>query len=154
MNHRHHLLTSLLLASTLVLGACGSSDSGADEPDTTVDAEASTGADTRAGAGADVEDALEAQSPDGRIEVPSADGAVTIADYAAGGIELDGAEDIAMVLSMVGTDATGYITDDTIVVERSEADATLLCGTIERLDVTAYRVVPVLPDGSGVDCEA
>jgi hypothetical protein len=136
------------LSGTLLLGACGGSSDDASTP-TTAPSSASGG-----GAGADAEDALASQVPDATVEVPSADGATTIAEYAAGGSSFEPADpsELAKVLAMVGTDAEGYITDDAIVVEQSEADATLLCGTVDGLGISTYTVIPVLPDGTGVDC--
>lgn len=146
--------TALAIAATLVLGAC----SGGDDDDSAAEdapAAAAAGADTDAGGEVDVEAALEAQTPEGTVDVPSPDGALTIADWAAGGSTVEPADPEALVqiLAIAGTDADGYITDDAVVIRTTEADATLLCATGERLPSDTYRIVPVLPDGTGVACD-
>lgn len=150
MTKPQHLLAVIALCGALVLGACSSSDSDkTSQPDPTE----ATG---QSGSGnADVEEALEAQTPTGTVEVPSADGALTIADWAAGGSEVEVADpaELATVIALVGTDADGYITADAIVVNTSEADATLWCEATKRSNLSTYRFIPVLPDGSGVACE-
>lgn len=130
---------ALTLAASLALGACG----GADEDGTATPA------------GDDVDRALEAAAPTGTVEVPTADGATTIAEYAAGGSSYQPADEneLVTILALIGTDADGYLTDDAVVVRTTTADATLLCGTIEQLDIAAYQVIPVGPDGAGIDCE-
>lgn len=137
------------LSGTLALGACGGSSDGASPPTSAAPAGTSSG-----GSGDDVTDALEAGMPEATVEVPPADGATTIAEYAAGGsgFEPADAEELALVLSIVGTGAEGYVTEDTIVVQQSAADATLLCGTVDGLGISTYTVIPVLPGGTGVDC--
>ena len=147
------LLAIVALGAALLLGACGSGSSGTDDA-ATPGTEASGSTDTTASS-ADVEDALESQLPDETVEVPSADGATTIADWAAGGVEIDEAEanDLASILALVGTDADGYFTDDTLVIHREAADATLLCEYAKRAGLTHFEVIPVLPDGTGVACD-
>lgn len=152
--HSRRLLAAIAattVSGTLLLGACGGSSDDASTPTTAAPdpAESSSGE-----GGEGVDDALASQVPDETVEVPSADGATTIAEYAAGGsgFEPADADEVAQVLAIVGTDADGYITADAIVVTRSEADATLLCGTVDGLGISTYTVIPVLPDGTGVDC--
>jgi hypothetical protein len=144
-------LAPAALALALLLGACGSSGSDAADPAAT---DATSGASSDATAGDDVTDALEESVPTDTVEVPSEDGATTIADYAAGGSSYEPADptELATVLSLIGTDADGYLTDDAIVVRAEEADASLWCATTERLGLSTYQFIPVLPDGTGVAC--
>lgn len=147
---RRPFALALLLSASLALAACGGSSDRASDgaaDGSSADATAPTG-DT------DVDEALADAAPDGEVDVPSEDGATTIADYSSGGSSYEPADptELAQILAVVGTDADGYLTDDAIVVRTTEADIALLCGTVERLGLDAYRVVPVRPDGTGVDC--
>ncbi|MEZ5137460.1 MAG: hypothetical protein R2711_01355 [Acidimicrobiales bacterium] len=150
---RRPLALALLLAASLVLAACGRFVRLPPRP--AVERLRRRG-DGGAVDDADVEAALERAAPDGTVEVPSEDGATTIAEYAAGssGYEPANAEELAQLLAVVGTDADGYLTDDAFVVRTTEADAAVLCLTAEGMDIETYRVIPVRPDGTGVDCAA
>ena len=141
-------LAVLLLSGGLLVGACSSDDSGK------ADGSAKPTTATAAQGDTDVEAALEATAPDGSVEVPSADGATTIADYSQGssGFEPADPDELSQILALVGTDADGYITDDAVVVNASEADASLWCKTAEQLGIDTYTLIPVRPDASGVDC--
>ncbi|MBK6858285.1 MAG: hypothetical protein IPG97_17470 [Microthrixaceae bacterium] len=152
MHHRRRtsLILALFTVCVLALGACGdSTDRASDAPTNAKDTSGGGSA-----VGEDVTEALEAQTPDATVEVPSADGATTIADYAAGGssYEPSDPQELAQILALIGTDADGYLTDNVVVVHTTAADATLLCKTADRLAISSYTVVPVLPDGIGVDC--
>lgn len=149
------LTIAALAVGSLALGACGdSSDGPADAPAAADAPDGGSTPDGGSASGDDVTDALEAQTPSETVAVPPADGATTIADYAAGGSSYEPADpaELAQILAIVGTDADGYLTDDVVVVRTSAADATLLCKTADRLGVSTYSVIPVLPDGTGVDC--
>ena len=149
--HRPAVLTATLLALvSLTLGACGSGGGSAGSPSGTDKAAEPSGSD----AGEDLTEALEAGTPTDTVDVPSEDGATTIEAYAAGGSSYEAADpaELAQLLAIVGTDADGYLTSDTVVVRTSAADATLLCKTADGLDISTYTVIPVLPDGTGVDC--
>jgi len=150
---RRPLALALLLVASLVLAACGGSSDAASDPPSSASADAADGG---AVDDAGVEAALEQAAPDGTVEVPSEDGATTIAEYSAGssGYEPANAEELAQLLAVVGTDADGYLTDDAFVVRTAEADAAVLCLTAEGMDIETYRVIPVRPDGTGVDCAA
>ena len=152
MRRRPFALT-LTLAAALTLAACGGSsdDDGSTPSDPPV-----SGTETDGTTDGDVTEALEGALPEGTVDVPSEEGATTIAEWAAGGSSVEPADptELTQILAMVGTDADGYFTDDAIVVRTTEADAALLCGTVEGLDIDSYQVIPVLPDGTGVDCAA
>lgn len=137
----------------MALSAC-SSGTDSDSADTTTPSAATSEQGGAEGDG-DVVDALEATAPTGTVEVPSGDGATTIADYSAGssGYEPANESELALILALIGTDADGYLTEDTVVVRTTLADSTLLCGTIEQLSVSDYTVIPVGPDGVGIACE-
>jgi hypothetical protein len=147
-------LAALVLCATAALGACSSGDD--DSADTTSPtSEATSEGGTEAEGDGDVTDALESAAPTGTIEVPSSDGATTIAEYAAGGSSYEpvNASELATILAIIGTDADGYLTEDTVVVRTTVSDSTLLCGTVERLSVSDYSVIPVGPDGVGIACD-
>jgi hypothetical protein len=145
-------LAALVLCATVALGACSSGDD--DSADTTAPTSETTSEGGAEGDG-DVTDALESAAPTGAVEVPSSDGATTIAEYAAGGSSYEpaNASELATILAIIGTDADGYLTEDTVVVRTTVADSTLLCGTIEQLSVSDYSVIPVGPDGVGIACD-
>ena len=152
MPHRRRssLILTLVTVGSLALGACGDSSDRA--ADATTPASDTTGGGSTGGD--DVTEALEAQTPAATVEVPSADGATTITDYASGAssYEPSDPQELAQILAIIGTDADGYLTDSVVVVHTTAADATLVCKTVERLAISSYTVVPVLPDGTGVDC--
>ena len=152
MPHRRRssLILTLVTVGSLALGACGDSSDRA--ADATTPASDTTGGGSTGGDG--VTEALEAQTPAATVEVPSADGATTITDYASGAssYEPSDPQELAQILAIIGTDADGYLTDSVVVVHTTAADATLVCKTAERLAISSYTVVPVLPDGTGVDC--
>lgn len=140
------VLSIASLAALLSLGACGSGSAASDtEP---------APAATETSSSSDVEAALESQTPTGTVEVPSADGATTIAEYSQGssGYESPAPEELAQILAIVGTDADGYLAGDAVVVQASEADATLWCKTAEIAGYETLTLIPVLADGVGVDC--
>jgi hypothetical protein len=142
------LIALLAVTAALVGAGCGSD--GADSspaPTTASDGSADL-------AGASVDEAIESQVPTETVEVPSEDGATTVAEYAAGGSGYEPADEreLASILAIVGTQADGYLTDDAVVVRTTKADAAVWCLTFERLDLSSYTVVPVLPDGTGVAC--
>lgn len=146
-------LAALVLCATVALGACSSGDD--DSADTTSPTSETTSEGGGAEGDGDVTDALESAAPTGTVEVPSSDGATTIAEYAAGGSSYEpaNASELATILALVGTDADGYLTEDTIVVRTTVADSTLLCGTLEQLSMSDYSVIPVGPDGVGIACD-
>lgn len=151
--HTTRTLAAAALVASLLLAGCGGDDGSDEAADRTADpsaAESPAGGEPLEG----VDEALEAASPDATVAVPSDEGALTIEAWASGGstVEPTDPEELAMIMALVGTDAEGFITEDAVVVQASEADATLWCGSVARLDVSTYRLVPVLPDGTGVDC--
>lgn len=151
---RSRLALALLAAASLSLAACGGSSDDGDATTDEATTEATDAATTDGATDDDVTEALESQVPEGTVDVPSEDGATTIADWAARGSSTEPAdpEELTQIIAVVGTDADGWFTDDAIVVRTTEADAALLCGTVEGLSVDTYQVIPVLPDGTGVDC--
>jgi hypothetical protein len=149
-------LAALVLCATAALGACSSGDDdSADSTSPTSEATSEGSTEAEAQGDGDVTDALESAAPTGTIDVPSSDGATTIAEYAAGGSSYEpaNASELATILAIIGTDADGYLTEDTVVVRTTVADSTLLCGTIEQLSVSDYSVIPVGPDGVGIACD-
>lgn len=152
MHLRRHHLAALTTAFALTLAACGGSDDASSSAGPATDDGPAAAA--PAGAADELDAALAEAVPEGTVEIPSADGAVTIEEFAFGGTDIDlpDEHEITAILAFVGTDADGYIADDAVVVKTSEADAAVLCRVLATIDVERYRVVPVLPDGSGVDC--
>jgi hypothetical protein len=146
-------LAAAVLLVPLVLGACGGDDDGGSSGGPTTAAPAEGGS-----SDASLDEALADAAPDATVEVPSEDGAVSIADFRSGERYDDVAspDDLAMVFAVVtgvsGSDIDGYITDDAVVVRVDEADIAVLCGAIARVDTGSRTVIPVRPDGTGVDC--
>jgi len=144
------LITALLSVSVLSISGC--SDGG--DSDGAPSSQGQSSQNTTQESGDGVTEALEAETPTDTVDVPSADGAVPIAEYAAGGSDYEPADpqELAQILSIAGTDADGYLTADAVVIRTSAADATLLCKTADGMGISSYTVIPVLPDGTGVDC--
>jgi hypothetical protein len=145
-------LLTTIAALALLLAACGGgsdddagSTSGSDAP-----AEASGGDATEEGGDDDGGD------DGGSVEVPSPDGAITIADYMAGGSVADQADpsELQIVLGVVGTDADGYIAGtDVVVTEDADQDAQFLCIAKDTANLDTYRIIPVDAAGNAIDCD-
>jgi hypothetical protein len=152
------VLAATLLLSSLLLGACGGDDDSSAGSATEAPAADGSGGGAERIDGDELDQVLEDAATDATREVPSEDGSVSIADYRSGAAtqELPASDEIAMVISLLigvsGGDIDGYITSDAIVVRVEEADIALLCGAADRVDLSTYTVIPVRPDGTGVDC--
>jgi hypothetical protein len=146
MTRSRFLAATAVVFLSLPIAAGCSSDGGSDG-----------GSDTTVPGGEEkptVEMALEEDLPSEEVEVPSEDGSTSIADYSQGTSDYESSapEELNQILSLVGVQADGYITKDAVVVQASEADAAMWCRTHQSLGMSTYTLIPVLSDGTGVDC--
>jgi hypothetical protein len=147
------LLTTTAATLALLLAACGG---GSDDDATAASGgdatEQSSGSDT----GSDDAGSDDSGSDDGgSVEVPSPDGAITIADFMANGgpDDVEDFSELQIALGVVGTDADGYIAGtDLVVTVDAEQDAQFLCIAADTSNLDTYRIIPVDADGNAIDC--
>lgn len=89
----------------------------------------------------------------GTVGVPSQEGSITIADYAAGTAVPPGGDEetLTQIIDLVGPDAEGYITSDEVVVQTTAAEAMTVCEYAAEVE-TSYVIVPIIEDGTAIDC--